>query len=171
MYVALAGTASPEIVCLVDDDPSIRQSVACLLEADEVAVRTFAEPEAFLIYIKANSVKLAIVDIWMKPMTGMELLAHLCAYSPQTRVIFITGRKDNTAKMIVMQAGAFGFFVKPFEDDEFLASVHHVLDDAVSNNQQSTCLAAQASGNFPRNGDGESMAAAAPGTHLTSRSL
>ena len=99
-------------------------------------MRTFAEPEAFLIYIKANSVKLAIVDIWMKPMTGMELLAHLCAYSPQTRVIFITGRKDNTAKMIVMQAGAFGFFVKPFEDDEFLASVHHVLDDAVSNNQQ-----------------------------------
>jgi two-component system response regulator FixJ len=145
MYVPLAETTSPEIVCLVDDDPSIRQSVACLLEADEVAVRTFAEPEAFLTYIKKNPVKLAIVDIWMKPMTGMELLAHLCAYSPQTRVIFITGRKDDTVKMIVMQAGASGFFVKPFEDDEFLASVHQALGDAVLDNQHSTCLAAQGS--------------------------
>jgi two-component system, LuxR family, response regulator FixJ len=145
MYVALAEIACPEIVCLVDDDPSIRQSVACLLEADEVAVRTFAEPEAFLTYIKANPVKLAIVDIWMKPMTGMELLAHLCAYSPQTRVIFITGRKDDTAKMIVMQAGASGFFLKPFEDDEFLASVHQALGDAVLYSQHSTRLAAQGS--------------------------
>lgn len=145
MYVAPAEIASPEIVCLVDDDPSIRQSVACLLEADEVAVRTFAEPEAFLTYIKANPVKLAIVDIWMKPMTGMELLAHLCAHSPQTRVIFITGRKDDTAKMIVMQAGASGFFVKPFEDDEFLASVHHALGDAVLDDEHSICLAAQGS--------------------------
>ena len=143
--VALAETDSPELVCLVDDDPSIRQSVACLLEANELAVRSFGEPEAFLTYIKANSVKVAIVDIWMKPMTGMELLAHLCAYSPQTRVIFITGRKDDTAKVIVMQAGASGFFVKPFEDGEFLASVHHALGDAVSDNQHSTLLAARGS--------------------------
>ena len=145
MYVPLAETTSSETVCLVDDDPSIRQSVACLLEADEVAVRTFAEPEAFLHYVKANSVKLAIVDIWMKPMTGMELLAHLCAYSPQTRVIFITGRRDETAKMIVMQAGASGFFVKPFEDDEFLASVHHALGDTVLENQHSISLAYEGS--------------------------
>lgn len=139
--VALAETDCPEVVCLVDDDPSIRQSVACLLESDELAVRSFGEPEEFLTYIKANPVKLAIVDIWMKPMTGMELLAHLCAYSPQTRVIFITGRKDDTAKGIVMQAGAFGFFLKPFENDEFLASVHQALGDAVSDNQHSTRLA------------------------------
>ena len=139
--VAPAETDCPEIICLVDDDPSIRESVARLLEADELAVRSFSEAEAFLTYIKAHSVKLAIVDIWMTPMTGMELLAHLCAYSPQTRVIFITGRIDDTVKFMVMQAGASGFFVKPFEDDEFLASVHHALGDAVSDNQHSTCFA------------------------------
>ena len=143
--VTLAETDCSEIVCLVDDDPSIRQSVSCLLESDDLAVRSFGEPEAFLTYIKANPVKLAIVDIWMKPMTGMELLAHLCAYSPQTRVIFITGRKDDTAKMIVMQAGASGFFVKPFEDDEFLAAVHKVLGNAVPDNQHSISLAYQGS--------------------------
>lgn len=138
---------SPDTVCLVDDDPSIRQSVACLLEAEEVPVHSFGEPEAFLSYLTGHSVKLAILDIWMKPMTGMEVLAHLCARSPQTRVIFITGHKDAAAEAIVMQAGASGFFVKPFEDDEFLASVHQALGDAVLDNQHSTCLAAQGSEN------------------------
>ncbi len=144
--MALAEADCPEIVCLVDDDPSIRQSVTCLLEAEQLAVHSFGEPEEFLTYIKANSVKLAIVDIWMKPMTGMELLAHLCAYSPRTRVIFITGRKDDTVKLIVMQAGAFGFFVKPLENDEFLAAVHQALDDAVSDDQHATCFASQEGG-------------------------
>jgi two-component system, LuxR family, response regulator FixJ len=133
---------SPDAVCLVDDDPSMRQALACLLQAGEVSVRSFGAPEAFLAYIKANSVKLAILDIWMNPMTGMEVLAHLCARSPATRVIFITGRDDAAARTTVMQAGAYGFFVKPFDDDEFLTRVHQALDDATPNNRHSTpvCL-------------------------------
>lgn len=137
---------SPDNVCLVDDDPSMRQSVARLLETEEVPVHSFGEPEEFLSYVKANSVKLAILDIWMKPMTGMEVLAHLCARSPQTRVIFITGHKDAVAEGIVMQAGASGFFVKPFDGDEFLTSVHRALGDAVSNNQPSLVPTSHAGG-------------------------
>jgi hypothetical protein len=47
--------------------------------------------------------------------------------------------------MMVMQAGASGFFVKPFEDDEFLASVHQTLGDAVSDHQHSISIAYQGS--------------------------
>ena len=101
-------------------------------------MRSFGEPEAFLSYVKSNSVKLAILDIRMKPMTGMEVLAHLCARSPQTRVIFITGHNDAAAKATVMQAGASGFFIKPFDDDDFLTSVHQALGDAVRNKRHST---------------------------------
>ena len=134
---------SADTVCLVDDDPSMRKALACLLEAGAVAVRSFAEPEAFLTYIEANSVKLAILDIWMKPMTGMELLAHLCARSPATRVIFITGRDDDAARATVMQAGAYGFFVKPFDDDEFLTTVYQALGDAAPDNRHPTCLCSE----------------------------
>jgi FixJ family two-component response regulator len=59
----------------------------------------------------------------MDPMTGMVLLAHLCARSPQTRVIFITGREDHAAEVTVRQAGAFAFFVKPFDHTRFVAAV------------------------------------------------
>lgn len=126
MSPAAAQTA--DIVCLVDDDASIRRSITRMLQLDGVDVRAFDEPAEFLAYLGVNMVRLVILDIWMEPMTGMEVLAHLCAQSPQTRVIFITGREDETAERTVKQAGAFAFFTKPFDDNEFLRTVHRALE-------------------------------------------
>jgi FixJ family two-component response regulator len=121
-------TQTADVVCLVDDDASIRRSITRMLQLDGVDVHAFDEGQEFLAYLAANVVRLAILDIWMEPMTGMEVLTHLCAQSPQTRVIFITGREDETAERTVKQAGAFAFFLKPFDDSEFLRTVHRALD-------------------------------------------
>jgi len=110
-------------VCLVDDDASVRRSIARFLESSGFKVDTFSEPEAFLTHLATHSVPVAVLDIWMSNMTGMVLLAHLCARSPKTRVIFITGREDHAAETTVKQAGAFAFFNKPFDNKRFLASV------------------------------------------------
>lgn len=123
----------PEVVCLVDDDPSVRKSVGRLLELAGFEVRTFAEPEIFLDYVAKNPVSVAILDIWMEHMTGMELLAHLCAKSPRTRLIFITGREDAGAEATVTQAGVFAFFLKPFDEEKFLNTVHSALDASKEN--------------------------------------
>jgi FixJ family two-component response regulator len=115
------------VVCLVDDDASVRKSVTRLLESSGFEVDAFSEPEAFLEHLTAHSVPVAVLDIWMNNVTGMVLLAHLCARSPKTRVIFITGRADHAAETTVMQAGAFAFFVKPFDQNEFLAAVRNAF--------------------------------------------
>ena len=122
-----AKNPSLEVVCLVDDDPSVRKSVGRLLESAGYKVNTFSDPKPFLEHLAKNSVPVAVLDIWMESMTGMELLAHLCARSPQTRVIFITGHEDPAAEATVRQAGAFGFLIKPFDDGEFLALVDEAL--------------------------------------------
>ena len=114
---------SSHVVCLVDDDLALRKSVSRLLESDGFAVQAFAEPHEFLNFLAAHSVEVAVLDIWMDGMTGMELMAHLCAQSPRTRVIFITGREDRAAERTVKQAGAYAFFLKPFDDEQFLSSV------------------------------------------------
>jgi len=116
------------VVCLVDDDASVRKSVARVLESSGFRVDAFSEPEAFLGHVTAHSVLVAIVDIWMDNMTGMELLAHLCARSPKTRVIFITAREDPAAEATVRQAGAFAFFTKPFDNKLFLAAVRDAFE-------------------------------------------
>jgi len=111
------------VVCLVDDDPSVRRSVGRLLESDGFKVLAFSQPQLFLDFVTNNSVAVAVLDIWMDQMTGMELLAHLSARSPLTKNIFITGHEDPAARATVMNAGAFAFFLKPFDDARFLEAV------------------------------------------------
>src|SRR5215470_14410653 len=119
-------------VCLVDDDASVRKSIARFLESSGFKVDAFSEPEAFLAHLAAHSVPVAVLDIWMNKITGMVLLAHLCARSPETRVIFITGREDHAAETTVKQAGAFAFFLKPFDNKRFLAAVRDAFDQTSS---------------------------------------
>ena len=122
-----AKISETNVICLVDDDPSVRKAVGRLLESAGFNIKTFGEPDAFLQYLAKNSVPVAVLDIWMEPMTGLELLTHLCSKSPQTRVIFITGHEDPATAANVMQAGAFGFLTKPFDDEKFLSLVGRAL--------------------------------------------
>ncbi len=126
------------VVCLVDDDESVRKSIVRVLESAGFKVQAFSEPDAFLRHLRMHSVPVAILDIWMDNMTGMELLAHLCARSPNTRCIFITGREDHAAEMTVMHAGAFAFFVKPFDNKRFLQAVQDALCAAPTRDEART---------------------------------
>ena len=123
-------TASEEICYLVDDDSSMRKSISRLLELEGFKVRAFGDPEDFLNEMATNHVRLVVLDIWMQQMTGMELLAHLCAKWPRTRVIFITGHEDRAAEATVMRAGAAGFFLKPLDNEKFIASVRDAFKQA-----------------------------------------
>jgi len=121
---------SAEICYVVDDDPSVRKSITRLLELEGFKVRAFGDPEDFLNRMATNPVRLVVLDIWMQQMTGMEVLAHLCARWPGTRVIFITGHEDRAAEATVMQAGASGFFIKPLDNEKFIAAVQDALEQA-----------------------------------------
>jgi FixJ family two-component response regulator len=72
-------------------------------------------------------VPIVVLDIWMEHITGLEVLARLCALSPRTRLIVITGRDDVAARVTAMQIGPVAFFSKPFNEDEFLTAVHDGL--------------------------------------------
>ena len=117
----------PRVVCLVDDDPSVRRSVGRLLESDGYKVLAFSQPELFLDFIANNPVEVAVLDIWMDHITGMELLGHLSRKSPRTKAIFITGHEDPKARATVEQAGAFAFFIKPFDDASFLKAIRQAF--------------------------------------------
>jgi len=116
-----------EIVCLVDDDLSVLKSIERLLASDGFSVRAFNKPKEFLTYVQAHAVPLVVLDIWMEEMSGLEVQAQLSALSPQTRVIIITGREDQTAKLAALQSGVIAFFTKPFDGDQFLNAVRGAL--------------------------------------------
>ena len=118
---------SSEIVCLVDDDPLVLRSTGLLLASEGFVVRQFDNGEDFIAYVASHEVPLVVLDIWMKEMTGLEVLARLCAMSPQTHVIVITGREDSAARITAMQIGTVAFLIKPFDDEQFIEVVHRAL--------------------------------------------
>jgi FixJ family two-component response regulator len=121
---------APRTICLVDDDTSVLRAIGRLLTSAGYVVQAFSEAAPFLAYVSTNRVDLVVLDIWMKQITGLEVLARLCSLSPQTRIIILTGREDPAVKLIATQIGAVGFFLKPFDDEQFLAGVHHALGTA-----------------------------------------
>ena len=125
-----SGESDANEVCLVDDDLSVLKSMQYLLASDGLAVRAFNKPEDFLAHAAAHPVLVVVTDIWMERVTGLEILARMCALSPRPRVIVITARDDLAARVTAMQIGPVAFFIKPFNDEEFLAAVHDALAQA-----------------------------------------
>ena len=123
---AISGTEADE-VCLVDDDASVLRSMQYLLASDGIRVRAFNKPEEFLAHAATHRVPVVVTDIWMEKVTGLEILARMCAIMPRPRVIVITAREDLAARATAMQIGPAAFFIKPFNDEQFLAAVRKAL--------------------------------------------
>jgi two-component system response regulator FixJ len=112
---------------VLDDDPSVLKSISRLLTCEGFAVRAFSEPKNFLAYLEEHSVPVAILDVWMEAMDGLEIQTKVSKISAQTRVIIITGNIDPVTKNAALNAGATAFFIKPFDDEEFLTAVRSAV--------------------------------------------
>ena len=110
-------------ICLLDDDLSMLKALDRLLKSEGFNVERFSEPAAFLATIGQSSCSVAILDVWMPDMNGLEVQAVLRKDSPETRIIFISGRDDPSVRQTALEAGAFGFLAKPFDDEALLQLV------------------------------------------------
>jgi two-component system, LuxR family, response regulator FixJ len=117
-------------VCLLDDDLSVLKSMHYLLASEGLKVRPFNKAEDFLAHASNHHVPVLVTDIWMDGVTGLEVLARLCAISPKTRVIVITAREDLAARATAKAIGPVAFFMKPFDDEKFLTTVRDALAQA-----------------------------------------
>lgn len=123
----MPGTANP--ICILDDDFSVLNSLRELLDSDGLEVLTFDDPHLFLAHAREHPVKLAVLDVWLPQMTGIEVQERLREVSPETLVVIITGREESAIRLAAMEAGAFGFLAKPFDDEIFLTMVRSALGE------------------------------------------
>jgi FixJ family two-component response regulator len=70
---------------------------------------------------------IALIDVHMPQMNGLEVQSQLREISPSTRVIIFTGKYDPLVRSTAMNAGALAFFTKPFDDEEILTAVRLAL--------------------------------------------
>jgi FixJ family two-component response regulator len=117
-----------EIACVVDDHaPSLRALVR-LLSAVGLQAVPFDNPRLFLEYVKNHSVSLAIIDLRMPELSGLEVQRILYDIRPKVPVIIITGeREPGIDRTIALDQGAIAFLFKPVEASALLEAIHTVL--------------------------------------------
>jgi FixJ family two-component response regulator len=114
-------------ICLLDDDSAVLKGMSRLLSSADLNVKQFSDPETFLEYAKTHRPPIAVIDVWMPAMSGLEVQSQLHKISPSTRVIVFTGKEDPLVRSTALNAGASAFFSKPFDDEEFLTAVRMAL--------------------------------------------
>ncbi|HKP03749.1 MAG TPA: response regulator [Chthoniobacterales bacterium] len=114
-------------ICLLDDDLSMLRALERLLKCEGLKAKKFTDPTVFLGSINETRCPVAILDVWMPDMNGLEVQEELRKASPQTRIIFMSGRDDPAVRQTALEAGAFGFLAKPFDDETLVQMVHEAL--------------------------------------------
>ena len=98
-----------------------------LLKSAGFSVEKFNDPTAFLTRLEQARCQVAVLDVWMPVMNGLEVQACLGQASPETRIIFISGRDDPSVRQTALDAGAFGFLAKPFEDEALVRLIQKAV--------------------------------------------
>lgn len=116
-----------ETVFVVDDDASIREGLANLLEAVGIASEQFASAEDFLRAWDPARPGCLVLDARLPGTTGVEFQERLRTSSISIPIIFMTAHGDVPMVRKVMKAGAVEFLTKPFEKQELLAAIEHAF--------------------------------------------
>jgi two-component system, LuxR family, response regulator FixJ len=126
MMVPFAGSIPAPY--LLDDDCSVLKSTCRLLDSAGWKVEVFTDPVAFLERASTHCPDVAVIDIFMPEMSGLEVQTRLRRVSPSTRVIVLTAKDDPSVRRIAMNSCASAFFIKGVGSGEFLAGVKAAVD-------------------------------------------
>lgn len=109
-----------EKILIVDDDAALQESLVSILETEGYFIdtaRTGREAEA---KVKSTYYNLALLDIRLPDMTGIELLSRINNLSPRTKNLVLTGYPDTSSAIRAVNEKADAYLVKPFDPAELI---------------------------------------------------
>ena len=110
-------------VFVVDDDQSVRTSLANLLATEDYAVEIFANAAEYLARVPHPGPACLVLDVQLPGLDGLALQQQLTEEGRMEQIVFITGHGDIPMGIGAMKRGAIDFLPKPFRDDELLSAV------------------------------------------------
>jgi FixJ family two-component response regulator len=115
------------VVFIVDDDVSVRESLAGLIADAGWRPEVFASAEEFLAHPREVVPSCLVLDVSLPDLNGLELQKRI-ADRPDLPIIFITGRGDIPMTVQAMKAGAVEFLTKPFGPEVLLSAIHGAIE-------------------------------------------
>lgn len=126
-FAAPAGTATPATIYVIDDDASVRRSLARLLATVDWKVQTFESAEAFLAEVDPTSGGCLVVDIQLMGMTGSDLHSRIVTARWPMPVIAMSGSQDVRIEADARRRGARAFLRKPFDAEALIDAIARAL--------------------------------------------
>jgi FixJ family two-component response regulator len=116
-----------QLLSVVDDDESVRESLPDLLGEFGFTTRAFSSAQEFLSSGCADDTDCLILDIAMPGMSGPELYEELRRRGQEIPTIFITGQGDEPTRARLLKQGAIEFLLKPLNDEALVAAIRIAL--------------------------------------------
>jgi len=116
------------IVFVVDDDPSMRATLADIMRSVDIEVQAFKSPQELLKANLPDAPGCLVLDVRLPGRSGLDLHRSLVESGIQLPVVFITGHGDVPMSVRAMKAGAVDFLIKPFRDQDLLDAVHVAIE-------------------------------------------
>ncbi len=120
-------TTADVTVFVVDDDVSVRKSVARLIESMGLKVETFASAREYLKQDPCEGPACLVLDVRMPEMSGLDLQDELTSAGLSMPIIFITGHGNVPMSVKAVKAGAVDFIEKPFDDQTLLDAINEAI--------------------------------------------
>ncbi|MBS1830689.1 MAG: sigma-54-dependent Fis family transcriptional regulator [Acidobacteria bacterium] len=117
-------------ILVVDDDPSIRETLVTFLELENYAVDSAASTEEAIGKLHAEPYPIVISDVYLDERTGLDILNAAKNANPDCSVILMSGRGTIETVMEATKRGAFDYVAKPFDLDKMLEIIHRAEEAA-----------------------------------------
>jgi len=130
----MTAPAAP-LVFIVDDDSSVRRSLARLVRAAGFDVEAFASAREFLSRPRHDGVSCLVLDVRMPGLTGLDLQETLATAGQRVSIVFITGYPDVRAHVKAMEGGAIDFLSKPVNDRDLLGAIERAMTQSLGAQQ------------------------------------
>jgi two-component system, NtrC family, response regulator HydG len=119
---------SKGVILIVDDDPVVRDSLGKWFESEDYDVGVCADAHAGLTELARRRYDLALLDIKMPGIDGIELQSRIHEADPDLPVIIMTGYASVETAVRALKNGAYDYITKPFDPDELV----HLVDRAIA---------------------------------------
>ena len=119
---------NPAVVFVIDDDESMRRSLATLLRSVKLDARVFSSPQEFMRAERPDAPGCLVLDVRLPGLSGLAFQEQLAKDGIALPIIFITGHGDVPMTARAMKAGAVEFLSKPFDDQVLLDAIHGAIE-------------------------------------------
>ncbi len=121
------------MISIVDDDESVREATKGLVRSLGYNAAAFASAEEFLSSNRVHDTACLVTDLEMPGgLNGIELQSRLAEDGHKIPIIFITAYPEERVRGRAQQAGAFGFFSKPFDEELFIGCLNRAVSSATA---------------------------------------